>query len=666
MSVVVKNLGKVTAYAYAVSKGYSGTEAEFAEAMANIGNISAEAETLEPNAEATASYEDGVISFGIPRGEKGDKGNHALTANSSADMTNQTAIYVYTGSETGYTFGHWYYYDGSDWFDGGVYTNSDTDTTLSVAGMAADAKATGDAIDELKEDFYITKNSNINSWAQGTLSSSTGGESSSNTRCRSSFIHFESKQVKISVKQGYKIGGRIYTEKSTSGYVEGIAFTSDDFYLYDTEKFYRFIIATTNDGSIAPSNLPNDVVTVEEEYTTDTTLALSGKAADAKATGDIIDEITSFVEFYPNTSLFYGSIRESDGKFTNNNNCRIVYFPCEPNRTYKITKTAGTRFDVGCSIEKPAHDVFLTKYYVDNTASEIIFKTDSTAVWLAAFVYYSSTDTGTAANMLNSLHYYILSANVVYEKENYSLMIGQRAIYDTKNYVFKVLSTSITSGATQSIVYKNGNQYIFTSNPIQVIEITDTGTKTIKTVTEFGHVMSVELLSDGTFLVASADENYGTAAEKRKVYFYDFDTNTITDSFTPTISGNLVFASQIDTDNYYLIDWQGQSNNLHFYTYVRSTDTATEIGTVTAERSYLQGGCRIGDVLYLSVNDGWSSQTDALIEVINKNTLESLNTIVMEGFVEVEGFHVVNDNLGNLHAYFCDGKAYSSYCMKLR
>ena len=44
-----------------------------------------------------------------------------LVANLTADMTNQNKIYVYTGSETGYTAGHWYYYDGSDWTDGGTY-----------------------------------------------------------------------------------------------------------------------------------------------------------------------------------------------------------------------------------------------------------------------------------------------------------------------------------------------------------------------------------------------------------------------------------------------------------------------------------------------------------------------------------------------------------------
>ena len=47
--------------------------------------------------------------------------------------------------------GNWYYYDGSEWTSGGVYNSSaiNTDTTLSVSGMAADAKTAGDSIKDI-------------------------------------------------------------------------------------------------------------------------------------------------------------------------------------------------------------------------------------------------------------------------------------------------------------------------------------------------------------------------------------------------------------------------------------------------------------------------------------------------------------------------------------
>lgn len=71
---------------------------------------------------------------------------------SSSQMTDTEKVYVYLGSEAGWNSGHWYYYDEgtSSWADGGVYNSVAfvTDTTLSIAGQPADAKATGDALNK--------------------------------------------------------------------------------------------------------------------------------------------------------------------------------------------------------------------------------------------------------------------------------------------------------------------------------------------------------------------------------------------------------------------------------------------------------------------------------------------------------------------------------------
>lgn len=77
-------------------------------------------------------------------------GSPAVAATASA-MTDPDKVYVYTGSESGYTNGNWYYYDGSSWVSGGVYNSAavETDTSLSVSGKPADAKVTGDSIKNL-------------------------------------------------------------------------------------------------------------------------------------------------------------------------------------------------------------------------------------------------------------------------------------------------------------------------------------------------------------------------------------------------------------------------------------------------------------------------------------------------------------------------------------
>jgi len=81
-----KDIGLVTAYAYAVDSGYTGTETEFAQLMADLAikvdefeNFSVTVTTLPAGSSATASYADGVLSLGIPRGDKGEKGNTGET-----------------------------------------------------------------------------------------------------------------------------------------------------------------------------------------------------------------------------------------------------------------------------------------------------------------------------------------------------------------------------------------------------------------------------------------------------------------------------------------------------------------------------------------------------------------------------------------------------------
>lgn len=79
--MITKDLGAVTAYAYAVEGGYTGTEEEFTQLMADLGitvdefeHFSVSVSTLPAGSSATASYADGVLSLGIPKGDKGDTG----------------------------------------------------------------------------------------------------------------------------------------------------------------------------------------------------------------------------------------------------------------------------------------------------------------------------------------------------------------------------------------------------------------------------------------------------------------------------------------------------------------------------------------------------------------------------------------------------------------
>lgn len=82
-------------------------------------------------------------------------------ATTVAGMTDKTRVYVYQGSESGYTSGNWYYWNGSAWTSGGTYNSAavDTDKTLKQPDKPADSAIVGKKIGSLKEDLSnkITK-----------------------------------------------------------------------------------------------------------------------------------------------------------------------------------------------------------------------------------------------------------------------------------------------------------------------------------------------------------------------------------------------------------------------------------------------------------------------------------------------------------------------------
>lgn len=88
-------------------------------------------------------------------------------ATTVAGMTDKTRVYVYQGSESGYTSGNWYYWNGSAWTSGGIYNSAavDTDKTLTQSDKPADSAVVGKEIGSLKESLeaciVVTASRNI-------------------------------------------------------------------------------------------------------------------------------------------------------------------------------------------------------------------------------------------------------------------------------------------------------------------------------------------------------------------------------------------------------------------------------------------------------------------------------------------------------------------------
>ena len=122
------------------------------------------ARTLAKAEEAAAALDEILAAKEAVENEIEAFGGTPLTARTASAMTDTSKVYVYTGSETGFTAGHWYYFDGTIWTDGGVYNAVAvvTDPTLSKEGQAADALAVKEALEEIEikaDDFGLTQDS---------------------------------------------------------------------------------------------------------------------------------------------------------------------------------------------------------------------------------------------------------------------------------------------------------------------------------------------------------------------------------------------------------------------------------------------------------------------------------------------------------------------------
>ena len=130
--------------------------------MTSLIRVTVVADAVSGDSIPSDSELDGIVAEcrSYAEAAKNEAYGSPLTAATAAAMTDQSRVYVYTGSETGYTSGHWYYYNGTAWADGGVYNAVavDTDTTLSIAGKAADAKEVGDQLTSVKEDLSDIEN----------------------------------------------------------------------------------------------------------------------------------------------------------------------------------------------------------------------------------------------------------------------------------------------------------------------------------------------------------------------------------------------------------------------------------------------------------------------------------------------------------------------------
>lgn len=92
------------------------------------GNVADSVDTGEEAPEPMEQWADAIVSAVA--------GGQPTVATSASAMSDHNTIYLYTGSESGYIYGHIYYWNGSAWTDGGAYGGGSSSGT----GLTDDIK----------------------------------------------------------------------------------------------------------------------------------------------------------------------------------------------------------------------------------------------------------------------------------------------------------------------------------------------------------------------------------------------------------------------------------------------------------------------------------------------------------------------------------------------
>lgn len=249
------------------------------------------------------------------------------TANTAAAMTDHSLIYVYTGTTTSaLTKGHWYFWNGSAWTDGGVYNSTafTTDTTLTIAGAAADAKATGNVRNALTDTFSPLSFSPA--WTNGYFALANGAAASSSKYRRTSELWSGAcYRSAIEIDDStYEFVLTFYDSTGTTsgtGYLGHSSYNQGVIYIPDTAALFGISVRRVDGATLASADYSAISAALHAFTATDTTLSLKEKAADARVTGLAISATDSgtnkALNFfgYDNNLLTWeqGGINASDG-----------------------------------------------------------------------------------------------------------------------------------------------------------------------------------------------------------------------------------------------------------------------------------------------------------------------------------------------------------------
>ncbi|MBR4334376.1 MAG: SGNH/GDSL hydrolase family protein [Clostridia bacterium] len=181
------------------------------------------------------------------------------------------------------------------WYSGVLY-EANQDISTSENWTAAHWKTTtvGGEVSELKSAIHqiSIEQDILPTWNQGYIRTLTGDPGADDNYCYCDYIESNGKQYVITGANGYKVKvARYNSSKVFQGLeVETTSAFPVNFSINEGEYFR--IQFGLGDSATTPSSITQSVFTLAYFDYTDVSLSMSGKAADAKATGDGIAEIS--------------------------------------------------------------------------------------------------------------------------------------------------------------------------------------------------------------------------------------------------------------------------------------------------------------------------------------------------------------------------------------